>query len=90
MLGKKKHRDMRCEQRPNVTCTRYEELGLFIHCGTFFLFINTVIKILMILLTPKCFLLLSSMAVSHLEPELQEKLKSLPTPVEWIYFNKGL
>ncbi|KAK7500815.1 hypothetical protein BaRGS_00008059 [Batillaria attramentaria] len=52
-----------------------------------------LIGVFLVFATPLCCALFpqkSSMAVSHLEPELQDKLHKLPTPIETVYFNKGL
>lgn len=40
--------------------------------------------------TPLLFLLLSSMSVSSLEPDLQAKIKDSNSDLERVYFNKGL
>ncbi|KAH3789981.1 hypothetical protein DPMN_168174 [Dreissena polymorpha] len=52
-----------------------------------------VVGFFLVFATPFCCALFpqkSSMAVSSLEKDLQEKIKALPDPVDRVYFNKGL
>lgn len=52
-----------------------------------------LIGFFLVFATPLCCALFpqkSSMKVSHLEEDLRKKIEALPTPVERVYFNKGL